>query len=107
MVIFHCSATDEGHIPERKTREKIQRQVAKSSHANLIVYTNAEKTTQIWQWAGREHGKPITRREYRYDHRQSGELLIQKLRAIVFTFEEEDRLTHPDVTERVGAGLLR
>ena len=105
MVIFHCSATDEGHIPERKTREKIQRQVAKSSHANLIVYTDAEKTTQIWQWAGREHGRPITRREYRYDHKQSGELLIQKLRAIAFTFEEEDRLTHPDVTERVGAAF--
>ena len=105
MVIFHCSATDEGHIPERKTREKIQRQVAKSSHANLIVYTDAEKTTQIWQWAGREHGRPITRRESRYDHKQSGELLIQKLRAIAFTFEEEDRLTHPDVTERVGAAF--
>ena len=105
MVIFHCSATDEGHIPERKTREKIQRQVAKSSHENLIVYTNAEKTTQIWQWAGREHGKPITRREYRYDHRQSGELLIQKLRAIVFTFEEEEDLSLIDVTGRVGAAF--
>ena len=105
MVIFHCSATDEGHIPERKTREKIQRQVAKSSHENLIVYTNAEKTTQIWQWAGREHGKPITRREYRYDHRQSGELLIQKLRAIAFTFEEEEDLLLPDVTGRVGAAF--
>ena len=105
MVTFHCSATDEGHIPERKTREKIQRQVAKSSHENLIVYTNAEKTTQIWQWAGREHGKPITRREYRYDHRQSGELLIQKLRAIVFTFEEEEDLSLIDVTGRVGAAF--
>ena len=105
MVIFHCSATDEGHIPERKTREKIQRQVAKSSHENLIVYTNAEKTTQIWQWAGREHGKPITRREYRYDHRQSGELLIQKLHAITFSFEEEEQLTLPDVTGRVGTAF--
>ena len=60
MVIFHCSATDEGHIPERKTREKIQRQVAKSSYENLIVYTDAEKMTHIWQWAAREHGRPIT-----------------------------------------------
>ena len=105
MVIFHCSATGEGHIPERKTREKIQRQVAKSFYENLIIYTNAEKTTQIWQWAGREHGKPITRREYRYDHGQSGELLIQKLRAIAFTFEEEEQLTLPDVTGRVRASF--
>ena len=105
MVIFHCSAIDEGHIPKRKTREKIQRQVAKSSHENLIVYTDAEKTTHIWQWAGREHGRPITRREYRYDHKQSGELLIQKLRAIAFTLEEEDRLTLPDVTGRVRASF--
>ncbi len=105
MVIFHCSATGEGHIPERKTWEKIQRQVAKSFYENLIIYTNAEKTTQIWQWAGREHGKPITRREYRYDHGQSGELLIQKLRAIAFTFEEEEQLTLPDVPGRVRASF--
>ena len=105
MVIFHCLATDEGHIPERKTREKIQRQVAKSSHENLVVYTDAEKTTHIWQWAGREHGRPITRREYHYDHKQSNELLIQKLRAIVFTFQEEPRLTLPDVTGRVRASF--
>lgn len=105
MAIFHCSAIDEGHIPERKTREKIQRQVVKSSHENLIVYTGAEKTTHIWQWAGREHGRPITRREYRYDHKQSNELLIQKLRAIAFTLEEEDRLTLPDVTGRVRASF--
>ena len=105
MVIFQCSATDEGHIPERKTREKIQRQVAKSSHENFIIYANAEKTTQIWQWAGREHGKPITRREYPYDQGQPGELLIQKLRAIAFGFEEEKQLTLPDVIGRVRASF--
>ena len=108
MVFFECpTARTDGHIPERKTREKIQRQVAKSSYENLIIYTDAEKTTQIWQFADRGRGGPITRREYRYDHRQSGELLIQKLRAIAFTLEEEEKeeFTLPDVIRRVRASF--
>ena len=38
-------------------------------------------------------GNLLHGREYRYDHKQSGELLIQKLRAIAFTFEEEEAYT--------------
>ena len=64
------------------------------------------KTTQIWQWVKREQGKPDACREHRYNsNQQSGESLIQKLRAITFTFEEEEELTLPDVTGRVGTAF--
>ena len=101
MAVFHHSAkTDEG-IPDYATRRKIQREVAKSVHEHLIIYTDAENTTQIWQSVKREPGKPLACREHRYHHGQSGEALIQKLETIAFSLDEEENITLPDVTGRV------
>lgn len=107
MVVFECTATEsEGNLPDYATRRKIQKQVAKSVHEHFIIYTDAEKTTDIWQWVKREHGKPDAYREHRYNrNEQSGDSLIQKLQAIAFTFEEEGQLTLPDVTGRVGTAF--
>ena len=123
MVVFECPAPakvsppDKGRgmpagihtvdfrgvsIPDYATRRKIQKQVAKSAHEHFIIYTDADKTTQIWQWVKREQGKPDACREHRYNRDEhSGESLIQKLRAITFSLEEEEQLTLLDVTGRV------
>ena len=108
MVVFECAATgvSDESIPDYAIRRKIQKQVAKSVHEHFIIYTNAEKTVDIWQWVKHERGKPDACREHRYNrNEQSGDSLIQKLRAIVFTLEEEEDLSLPDVTGRVGAAF--
>ena len=108
MVVFECGATgvSDESIPDYATRRKIQKQVAKSVHEHFIIYTDAEKTVDIWQWVKHEQGKPDACREHRYNrNEQSGDSLIQKLRAIVFTLEEEEDLSLPDVTGRVGAAF--
>ena len=102
MAVFECSpTTSDDHIPDYTTRRKIQKEVAKSFHENFIIYTDAPKHTHIWQWVRREHGKPTACREHRYHTTQPGDLLIQKLEAIAFSFEEEGQLTLFDVTSRV------
>ena len=105
MVVFQCSARTDGSILDYGTRRKIQREVAKSVHEHLIIYTDAEQTTQIWQWVKREPGKPAACREHRYHHEQSGDALIQKLEAIAVSLNEEADLTSPDVTGRVRAAF--
>ena len=105
MAVFHCSTRSDGSIPDYATRRKIQREVAKSVHEHLIIYTDADKTTQIWQWVKREPGKPLACREHRYSHGQSGESLIQKLEAIAFSLDEEENITLTDVTGRVRAAF--
>ena len=120
MVVFECPATaadgevffpDKGgrgvtHIPDYSTRRKIQKQVAKSVHEHFIIYTDAEKTIDIYQWVKREQGKPDACREHRYNRdEQSGDSLIQKLQNIAFTFEEEENLSLIDVTGRVGTAF--
>ena len=57
MAVFQCSARIDGTIPDYATRRKIQREVAKSVHEHLIIYTDAENTAQIWQWVKREPGE--------------------------------------------------
>ncbi len=105
MAVFTYIPSTNGHFPDYQTRRKIERQIAKSHHEHLIIYADADKTTQVWQWVKREAGRPVACREHTYHHNQSGALLIQKLQAIAFSLEEEEALTLPDVTGRVRTGF--
>ena len=105
MAVFLCPARADGSIPDYAIRRKIQREVARSVHEHLIIYTDAAETTQIWQWVKREPGRPAACREHRYHRGQSGESLIQKLETIAFSLEEEEGLTLTDVTGRVRAAF--
>ena len=103
IVAFKHEAT--GAIPPYATRRKIQRQVVKAAYEHFIIYTDADRTAQVWQWVKREQGSPDACREHRYEQGQSGESLIQRLQSILFSFAEEEALTHLDVTQRVGAAF--
>ena len=105
MVVFLCAATENAPLPNYATRRKIQRHVAEAVHEHVIIYTDAAKTTQLWQWVQREPGKPDACREHRYHHKQAGDALLQKLETIAFSLDEEDALTLPDVTGRVRAAF--
>ncbi len=105
MVAYQC-ATPPGHrLPDYSHRRKIEHQVAKSAHEHLIVFTDGTNETQVWQWVKREAGKPAACREHSFHRSQPGDALLQKLSAIAFTLEEEDRLSLPDVTRRARAGF--
>ena len=105
LAVFLCSARIDGTIPDYATRRKIQREAAKSVYEHLIIYTDAEQTTQIWQWVKREPGRPLACREHRYGHEQFGESLIQKLETIAFSLDEEANLSLVDVIGRVRAAF--
>ena len=106
MVVFECQvSTTAGGIPKYAIRRKIQQEAARSVHENFIIYTDAEKGTQIWQWARREHGRPTACREHIYHITQPGDSLIQKLNDIAFSFQEEGQITLFGVTSRVQASF--
>ena len=101
-ALVHESGDD---VPDYATRRKIERQAAKSVHEHLIVYTDADRTTQVWQWVRREPGRPTACRELHYERGQSGEALIQRLDAVTFTLDEEADLSIVDVTRRARAAF--
>jgi hypothetical protein len=98
MVAFALEAPDH-ELPGYVLRRKIERQAARSIHEHLIVYTDGQRTTQVWQWVGRDSGR-TTPREHIYQRGQPGDSLIQKLDRLVFTLDEEADLTIVDVTQR-------
>ena len=102
MVAFCCAAPSADAVPDYATRSKIEREVARSVHEHLIIYTDHDNTAQIWQWVKRETGRPAQRRELTFDPtHQGGEALIQRLESIAFSLEEEGDITLVDVTSRV------
>jgi len=106
MVAFVCEPTDGAETPTYAQRRHIDRLVAKTHFEHLIVYVDAEKTTQIWQWVKREHGRPAASREHTWHKSQPGDALLQKLDNIRFTLEEEESIGGiGDVTSRVRAGF--
>ena len=105
MVVYHCPTPSGESLPDYPQRRKIEQQVAKSVHEHLIVFTDVGNETQVWQWVKREPGKPTACREHVFHRSQPGDALLQKLEAIAFTLEEEERLSLTDVTSRTRAGF--
>ena len=103
MVVFVHWAS--GDIPPHNTRSQIERLVAKSHREHFLIFADEARTAQKWLWVRREPGQPLARRTIEYTPQQSGELLLQKLEAIAFSFDEEAGLSIVDVTSRVRAAF--
>lgn len=105
LVAYQCNAPD-GNIPPYHLRRQIEQRVAKLVREHLVIYTDRAQTTQVWQWVKREQGKPLASREHTFHRNQSGDLLIQKLDALVFTLAEQERgIGIFDAVTRVRAGF--
>jgi hypothetical protein len=102
VQVFQCQPDVQGNIPEYASRRKIEQQVAKSAFEHLIIYVDTAKTLQIWQWVARQPGQPAAYREHHiYPPHQSGDALIQKLKAITFLLSEEEELNLTGVVFRL------
>jgi hypothetical protein len=101
MTTYLCSPGPDGAVPDAATRRRIDKEVTKSAYEHIIVFADAARTTQVWQWVRRQRGKPDAFRQHTFHKDQPGDSLIQKLLAIRFTLEEEERLTQPEVPGRV------
>ena len=100
FVAYICSA-----IPDRATRLKIDRQVAKSTHEHFIIYTDPQAGRQVWQWVRREPGKPLASRDHTFDVCHSGDPLIHRLDQIAVAMDEEESITIADVAGRARAAF--
>ena len=81
-IYLYQSAAGED-FPDSVTRRAIHKEARKSAHEHLIIYVDAQRTTQIWQWVAYRTGQPPAYREQSYiPGAQSGDALIQKLATI-------------------------
>lgn len=99
FVAFICDS----NIPDRATRLKIDHQITKSAREHFVIYADKAAGQQVWQWVRREPGKPLASRDHRFDIRQSGDFLTQRLDQLAVDMEEEEIITIVDVAGRARA----
>ncbi len=106
FVVYECDSSDDNNIPQYPVRRKIQNEVAKRTFEHLIIFSDPGRTTQLWQWANREPGKPHVFRQIAFSAGQNGDHLLQPLRELAFTLGDEvTGVGITEVTSRVRAAL--
>ena len=105
FAVYRCGPGADGAIPPQSVRRQIEKRVEAVKYEHLIIFVDAAETRQVWQWVKRESGKPPAVRELSYEKGQPGTLLLQRLRGIEFTLEEEGNLGITDVTGRLRQSL--
>src|SRR4051794_33016639 len=61
LVVYVCETA--GGVPEHRTRRAIEAEATKAHQEHLIVFIDAERTQQVWQWVKRGHGLSTFYRE--------------------------------------------
>ena len=102
VKVYVCDPDAQGKIPADPILRKIEREVTKHAYEHFIIYVDAAKQRQVWQWVKREQGKPLAPRLNRYGKGQSGELLAQKLEALAVSIDEENKVHMAEVAGRVA-----
>ena len=103
FAVFECAAGSDGAIPDYPLRRKIETQVTKRAFEHLVIFVDAARTQQVWQWVKRQAGKPTACREHRFNAGQTGQPLLQRLDSFLFTLEDEAKgIGIGDVTASVA-----
>ena len=105
FVVYECASGVDNNIPQYPVRRKIENQVAKLAFEHLIVFVDPHRKVQIWQWVKRETGKPAACREIPFVSGQSGDHLLQRLRPLFVSLDEEPSLNIALVASRVRSTL--
>ena len=102
---FLCPPLPHGSLPPDKTRRRVEAALAKAYPQNLVVFHDADLTQQRWLWVRREPGRPDAQRSEVFRKGETGQRLLQKLRRLFFSLQEEESITHLDVASRLRAGF--
>ncbi len=104
FTVLHCRPQADGSIPNASTRFWLQHRVAKSVRENIIVYTDARRTMQIWQWARRGHEGPTTICEHTYTVIGNDDEIVDRLALLSVSMAEEEAegITLAVIADRVS-----
>ena len=104
FAIYECSPAPSGAIPPYAVRRKIERS-ADLPFERAIVFADARRQAQVWQWVRRESGAPPLCREHWARRGIGSQALLARLSLMRFRLDEEAGLTVADVAARVRGAL--
>ncbi|MEW6607369.1 MAG: SAM-dependent methyltransferase, partial [bacterium] len=77
-------------LPDHNTRLKLDRKLSETSFEHLITFITNDNSRQSWMWVKREKARPLRARTYEYQIGQIGDSLLQKIRHLYISLEEEE-----------------
>ena len=103
--VFHCVA-DELTLKNRRRLRTLHKKVSTRAHENIVIYSYNVPPRQVWQWAIRlEDGHRCRHREHPFFSASPPEKLLERLRGLRFTLDEEGEVGLVDALERVRQAL--
>lgn len=104
--VFLCPPDEYGRIPSQTTRRLIQDQVRRAAYHNVVIFVDAVRKAQVWQWTEQ---RPDERSKRVYEHRVENDVqateMLGRCEQITFRLNEEARLTLTEVVQRLSAAF--
>ena len=100
FAAYECAPGPDGSIPPYPVRRKIENHITKLAYEHLIIFVDAARAVQIWQWVRREPGRHAAVREQRFEAGQTGDALLQRVQELAVGLEEEGKIGITDVASR-------
>jgi len=97
VAVFEILSQD-GKIPDSKTRAAVYKELSKIHHENLLIFLDINRSQSLWYWVKREKNKNYPRDHF-YFRGQPGDLFLSKLSTMVVDISEFDEAGHLPVTE--------
>jgi RNA polymerase sigma factor (sigma-70 family) len=99
-------ASDRLVLLNRRLLRDFQRQVARTFHEHILIFTSEEPRKQVWQWAIRQSdGGRLRHREHPFFSGNPPPQFLERLEELRFTIEEEESITLLESLSRVRRAL--
>jgi RNA polymerase primary sigma factor len=106
FTVFHCPA-HRTVLANRKLLRDVQRQLRRTHHEHILIYSCETPRKQVWQWATMmADGLRILHREHPFFSNEPPKRLVERIEGLTVSLQEEEQTTLPDVLNRVRAALF-
>lgn len=107
LAVYQCEL-DRLALRDRRRLRAIQAVVRRYAFEHLLIYTDADQTTQVWQWATvAEGGRSLLHREHPVHSQRPPPEFVDRVRALRVDLADEPRVTLSDVTANVAGAFDR
>jgi RNA polymerase sigma factor (sigma-70 family) len=105
FAVLHCS-THRTVLANRGLLRAVQRQIRRTYHEHILIYSCETPRKQVWQWATTlPDGRRILHREHPFFSNDPPKRLLERIEGLGVRMDEEEQTTLTDVLRRVHAAL--
>lgn len=106
FTVFHCPA-HRTVLANRPLLRDVQRQIRRTHHEHILIYSCETPRKQVWQWATMlPGGRKLLHREHPFFSGDPPKRLIERIEGLTVEIHEEEQTALTDVLARVRKALL-